>query len=138
MPDVPIIPSFPLPAPKRFELPEIQIPRSPLIEATEANYASEFYKRLEKWINHFNASLDEEHEVGVRLVNFGQTIVFHLEALGYWNPSLIGFSGKTESGEPVELIQHVSQISILLMKLQRRDPGKPKRRIGFISPEEQG
>jgi hypothetical protein len=103
-----------------------------------ANFYSEFYQRLQKWISNFDATLDEQHEVGVRLVSFGQTFVFHLEALGYWNPSLIFFSGKTEAGEPVELIQHVSQISILLMKLPRKDPTKPKRLIGFGSAEEQG
>ena len=81
--------------------------------------------------------MDDEHEVGVRLVNFGQTIVFHLEGLGWSNPSLISFRGKTDAGEPVELIQHVSQINIFLMKLPRKDPSKPKRLIGFGSTEEQ-
>lgn len=107
------------------------IQKSVLVESAQANYASEFHERLVKWINNFDASLDEKHEVGIRLVNFGQTVVFHLENLGYWNPSLISFSGKTDSGDPVELIQHVSQISILLMKLPRKDPGKPKGQIGF-------
>jgi hypothetical protein len=134
MADFPRIPEFVLPELPRIE-PAIQ---NPLVEATIANYASEFYQRLQKWISNFDATLDEQHEVGVRLVSFGQTFVFHLEALGYWNPSLIFFSGKTEAGEPVELIQHVSQISILLMKLPRKDPTKPKRLIGFGSAEEQG
>ncbi|MGB3515567.1 MAG: DUF6173 family protein [Elainellaceae cyanobacterium] len=114
-------------------MPEIQIPRNPLITHAESNYASEFHKRLVKWINDFDASLDNEHEVGIRLVSFGQTVTFHLQDLGYWNPSLILFSGTIESGAPVELIQHVSQISILLMKMERKDPDKPKRPIGFHS-----
>jgi hypothetical protein len=95
------------------------------------NLASEFHSRLVKWINDFDSSLDQEHEVGIRLVSFGQTVVFHLADIGYWNPSLISFEGRTDDGEPVELIQHVSQISILLMKLQRPDSSKPKRKIGF-------
>ena len=89
-------------------LPHIMPPTNP-------NLASEFYERLINWINEFHRSLDDEFEVGVRLVNFGQTVTFHIEDIGYWNPSLISFKGKTEVGEPVELIQHVSQISILLM-----------------------
>jgi hypothetical protein len=97
----------------------------------EQNQASEFHNRLAKWINEFNSSLDEQHDVGIRLVNFGQTVVFHLARLGYWNPSLMWFAGTTDNGDPVELIQHVSQISILLMKLPRRDPTKPKTPIGF-------
>ena len=107
-------------------------PSPPVTNVTE-NYASEFHKRLVKWINAFDSSLNEQHEVGIRLVSFGQAVTFHLENLGYWNPSLISFSGVTDSGEPVELIQHVSQISILLMTLPRRDPEKPKQPIGFQS-----
>ena len=122
------------------KLPELKLPKlselppNALIVNAESNYASEFYKRLIKWINDFNASLDEKHEVGLRLVSFGQTVTFHLQDLGYWDPSLISFSGTTETGEPVELIQHVSQISILLMKMQRLQPEKPKVPIGFHSP----
>lgn len=108
------------------------IPVNPVIAAAEANYASKFYEKLVRAINSFDASLDSEFEVGVRLVSFGQSIVFHLEGMGFFNPSLITFAGHTQDGEPVELIQHVSQISILLMKLPREDPSQPKRPIGFL------
>ena len=104
--------------------------------AEKANFASEFYRRLVEWINNFDSTLDQEHEVGVRLVSFGQTVVFHLDDMSYWNPSLISFQGITEDGEPVELIQHVSQISILLMKLKRPDPTKPKKKLGFIAEKD--
>jgi hypothetical protein len=110
-------------------LPQIKIPVNP-------NLASEFYQRLTEWIANFDKELDQEHEVGVRLVCFGQAVTFHLEGLGYWNPSLISFSGVSPDGDPVELIQHVSQISILLTKMKRKDPEKPKRPIGFIQPSE--
>ncbi|MBI4620702.1 MAG: hypothetical protein HY739_11160 [Desulfobacterales bacterium] len=112
------------------KLPKIQIP-------TDPNLASEFYKRLVEWVNDFDKSLDQDHEVGVRLVNFGQAVTFHLRDIGYWNPSLISFSGYTEQSEPVELIQHVSQISILLLKVKRQDPFQPKRPIGFANWDEQ-
>lgn len=115
-----------------FSIPALhKIPPNPLIENMQKNYASEFYKRLVQWINQYDAELDQEHDVGVRLVSFGQTVVFHLEDMGYWDPSLISFKGHTAEGDPVELIQHVSQISILLTKLPRKDPTKPKTPIGF-------
>jgi hypothetical protein len=100
------------------------------------NLASEFYKRLIKWIQEFDNNLDQEHEVGIRLVSFGQNVTFHLEDMGYMNPSLISFSGVTEDGEPVELIQHVSQISILLLKVKRIDAQHPKKPIGFMSQDD--
>jgi hypothetical protein len=109
---------------------------NPVVEATEANYASEFYHRLTKWIRDYDAKLDQAQEVGVRLVSFGQSVVFHLENMGYWNPSLISFKGRTDKDEPVELIQHVSQISILLMALPRKDPTQPKNPIGFQAESE--
>lgn len=120
----------------QMELPNFKIGPNPLVVATEANYASEFHKRLVEWISVFDAALDQAHEVGIRLVTFGQTVVFHLNNIGYWNPSLISFSGVTEDGSPVELIQHVSQISVLLMKLPRKDPSKPKHPIGFTCEQE--
>jgi len=119
-----------------FKLSEIKIPINPLIIAERQNRASEFYKRLAEWINDFDAALDQEHEVGVRLVTFGQTVVFHLEDMGYYDPSLICFFGTTDDGSPVQLVQHVSQISMLLMTLPRKDPSKPKRPIGFVAEDQ--
>lgn len=115
---------------RRYDLPALSGVKK------DYNLASEFHDRLINWINDFDADLDANHEVGVRLVSFGTTVVFHLENIGYWNPSLISFSGKTDDGEPVELIQHVSQISILLMKLPRLDPTQPKKKIGFLNLEQ--
>ena len=53
---------------------------NPVIEQVKGNLASEFYRRLRRHIAEFDASLDQAHEVGVRLVHFGQSIVFALEA----------------------------------------------------------
>ncbi len=108
-----------------------RIPPNPVAVSVEENLASEFHKRLKKWISEFDASLDQAHEVGVGLVNFGRAVTFALEEMGYWNPSLIAFSGRNEDGEPVELIQHVNQISMLLVRLPRKNPDEPKPQIGF-------
>jgi len=129
-------PGMPFPDPTHLSTPlPVQGPRNPLVDAAAANYASEFYKRLVDWINGFDATLDQAHEVGVRLVSFGQAVVFRLNDISYWNPSLISFSGTTDDGSPVELIQHVSQISVLLMVLPRKDSSKPKRPIGFSAED---
>ncbi|MDQ7096853.1 DUF6173 family protein [Desulfosporosinus sp. PR] len=106
-----------------FEMPKL----------TNSNLASEFHERLIKIINDFDEKLNQNEEVGVRLVNFGQAVTFSVENIGYWNPSLIRFYGQLEDGTPVELIQHVTQISFLLMALKRKNPDEPKRKIGFCS-----
>ncbi|QDP99435.1 hypothetical protein FOH38_02065 [Lysinibacillus fusiformis] len=113
----------------QLNLPDIKAPTNP-------NLASEFYKRLVEMINQFDEDLDETEEVGMRLVSFGQTIQFHVQDLGYYNPSLIRFFGKNEDGSDIELIQHVSQISFLLMAVKRLNPEEPKRKIGFGTEEE--
>jgi len=115
-----------------LRMPQIHIPENPLITSMNANLASEFYHRLVKWINDFEKSLDQEHEVGVRLVSFGREVVFHLTGITYWNPSLIRFDGMLDNGSPVELIQHVTQISILLTKVNRTT-----RKIGFMGEGDQ-
>lgn len=108
--------------------------RNPVVEAMEANRADQFHRRLAEMIGDFDASLDQDHEVGVRLTGVGQAVAFRLAGLGFYNPSLVTFSGHTEDGSPVHLIQHVSQISIVLTKLKRPDPSTPKEPRAWLHP----
>ena len=101
----------------------------------DPNLASEFCMRLVDMINKFGANLDQDHEVGMNLVSFGQAITFHVTGIGCYNPSLIRFLGRLQNGSQVELIQHVSQISFLLMALKRLNPSEPKTMIGFEREE---
>jgi hypothetical protein len=100
-----------------------------------ANLASELANQLLSQISRFDAELDADHEVGIKLVSFGQSITFHVVNFGYYNPSLIVFSGLTEDENRVELVQHVSQISFLLLALPKLHPDQPKRKIGFIQED---
>lgn len=103
------------------------------IEGVEANYASKFSEILIQMIQEYDNNLGEEFEVGLRLVSFSPTIIFAVHSIGFQNPSLIVFTGIAEDGSPIELIQHVTQISFLLTSLYRKDKDVPKRRIGFNS-----
>ena len=95
--------------------------------------ASDFHSRLVTWINEFEAELDEESEVAVRLVNFGQTFAFHLSDVTFWNPAMLRFDGIDNLGKPIQLIQHVTQLSVLLYKEAKL--GAKATRIGFIKPD---
>ncbi|NEQ36287.1 MAG: hypothetical protein F6K40_08325 [Okeania sp. SIO3I5] len=97
-----------------------------------ANCASNLAEQLYSEMQKFDSNLDTEHEVGGKLVSFGESITFHVSGISYRNPSLIIFYGFTENGEPVKLMQNVSQISLLLIRLPKLKPEKPKRKIGFI------
>jgi hypothetical protein len=105
----------------------------------EENRASEFARHIFNKIQAYAATLDEAHEVGLRLMSSGQPVTFHFEGMGYADPSLISFTGATDAGEPIELIQHVSQISMLLTTVPRLHPEKPKGefRIERIEDEEE-
>jgi len=115
-----------------FQIPQFKSIAQEMQEAQQQELASEFYKRLMNYIKEFDSSLDQEHEVGVRLVSFGQTVQFVVHRIGYYNPKIISFYGETADGSKVQLIQHVNQISFLLQSVQRKNPDQPKHPIGFV------
>lgn len=98
---------------------------------TAKNIFHELIDRIQK----FESELDEEYEVGMQLVSFGNTTQFSVSSLGYTDPSIIWFAGLLDDGSHVELVQHVSQISFLMIALKRSNPEKPKPLIGFFIPE---
>ena len=100
------------------------------------NPARWMFERLAAYIKQFEARLDAEHEVGARLVAFGTHLTFHVEDMGYYGPDIIVFYGRNEKGEPVQLVQHTSQLSVLLVAVRKQD--ERPRRIGFILDEKPG
>jgi hypothetical protein len=115
-----------VPDPKVFRIPGPGAVVGDTIKNRASNLGDQIYEK----ILDYEAKLDEAHEVGARLVSFGQTVTFHLEGMECMDPSLVCFFGTTDANEPVELIQHVTQISILLTKVPLLDP-KKKRLVGF-------
>jgi hypothetical protein len=94
------------------------------------NPAEWMFQRLKKYIQEFEAHLDDDHEIGAHLVSFGHDLTFHIQDMGYHGPDIVTFYGKNERGEDVQLIQHTSQLNVLLVAV-RKQQEKP-RRIGFI------
>lgn len=96
--------------------------RNPIIEIRET---------LEQHIKEFETSLDSDHEVGTKLVSFGQSVTFRVHQVGFSKPSIVIFYGTTDAGEKVRLIQHISQLNFFLIAMKRNSE-EPKRKIGFI------
>ena len=94
------------------------------------NPAQWTYERLGEYIQDFESGLDDEHEIGARLVSFGSVVTFHVDDVGYFGPDIISLSGKDENGQAVQLIQNVAQLSVLLVAMKKRQ--EEPRRIGFI------
>ena len=88
------------------------------------------YELLCQYVKEFQNELDDEHEVGLFLASFGQSILLSVTDIGYSNPSLIHFYGYY-NGMEAHLIQHINQLNYLLTPIPHSDPNKPARRIGF-------
>src|SRR5260370_26267729 len=101
-----------------------------LPSSRKLNPAEWTYERLAEHIKDFEAALDDDHEIGARLASFRQTVTFHIEDLGYYGPDIIHFDGRNDAMEKVKLIQHVSQLIVLLAAVKKQQD-KP-RRIGVI------
>ena len=98
-----------------------------------AEYALDFI--LEQ-IQEFEDSLDDDHEVLVQLASFGQSIQMQVLEIRAENPNYLVFSGYVGNDYSV-LIQHLSQLSFLLVAAKRPDPEVPARRIGFAPPSQE-
>lgn len=110
------LPEFP-----KFDTGNIHpiLPNIELLDKDMPYLAKAYYEKLSQYIIDFEKNLNEEEEIGAKLVSFGETIIIHIDDIGYWNPRLISFEGRDNSNNTVQLIQHVNQISILLMKVKR-------------------
>lgn len=91
--------------------------------------AQQAYENLVEYINEFEKNLDEEHEIGARLVSFGNSVSFHMQNIGYYGPDIITFYGVNSNSEKVQLVQHVSQLNVLLVAMKKI--GEKPIRIGF-------
>jgi hypothetical protein len=100
------------------------------VDRHKLNPAEWAYDRLVEYIKDFEKDLDDEHEIGARLVSFGSVVTFHIQNIGYYGPDMINFDGQDEQGQRVQLIQHLSQLNVLLIAMKKIHE-KP-RRLGFI------
>ena len=120
-----------------FRLPEISIPHFempelPVIDTPAAHmWADEQFEILKRYIQDFERSLDAEHEVGIMMTNFGQSVLMQVTQVTYEDPVLMVFKGYV-SGREATLIQHINQLNFMLTTVEK-EPDRPKRQIGFVA-----
>lgn len=88
------------------------------------------YERIINYIRNFESGLDSNHEVGMGLVG-GQGGLITIEGMGYFDPDIITFYGRTDTGARTQLIQHVSQLNVMLVAAPKQQAGAEPNRIGF-------
>lgn len=94
------------------------------------SYADTQFEIIKKYVEDFQRTLDEDHEVGLLLTNFGQSMLMNVTDIGFEESVLMIFRGYVDR-QKATLIQHISQISFLLTSVPKIDPNAPPRRIGF-------
>ena len=99
------------------------------------NPAEWMFERLVRLIEDFEKGLSNEEEIGGRMVGAPGEGTFHIDDIGFWGPDLIMFYGKNKEGRPVRLIQHYTQLSVLLTSMPKERKEEEPRRIGFVLRE---
>lgn len=89
------------------------------------------YDRILLYLRNFESQLDAQHEVALGFAG-SDAGVLRIEGLGYFDPDLLTFYGQDEAGARTQLIQHVSQLNVMLRAVAKESPpSEPPRRIGF-------
>jgi hypothetical protein len=99
----------------------------PVAQKSAAQWA---YERLILYIQNFEKTLDNEHEIAMGFTG-GDTGVIRIEGMGYFDPDIVTFYGSDGSGAKTQLIQHVSQLSVMLRALPKEVTQAEPKRIGF-------
>lgn len=111
------------------------VTESPVEEKSDARWA---YERLILYIKNFEEQLDNEHEVAMGFAG-SDAGVLRIEGMGYFDPDIVTFYGTDYEGNKTQLIQHVSQLSVILRALpllvDGDEPSEPNR-IGFRLAED--
>lgn len=107
-------------------LPEVMAEK-PLEAKSPAEWA---YERLILYIQNFEEQLDNKHEVVMGFTG-GDAGVLRIEGIGFFDPDIVTFYGQDPAGAKTQLIQHVSQLNVMLRALPREDTAKAPARIGF-------
>ncbi len=105
----------------------VSVSDTPLAEKSPAEWA---YERLVIYIQNFEEQLDAEHEIAVGFVG-GDAGVLRIEGLGFFDPDIVTFYGTDADGTKTQLIQHVTQLSVMLRAIPKKSPEVAANRIGF-------
>ena len=103
------------------------VAQTPVEQKSPAEWA---YERLILYIQNFEQQLDNEHEVAMGFTG-GDAGVLRIEGMGFFDPDIVTFYGTDSNGIKTQLVQHVSQLNVMLRALPRQvEEGAPTR-IGF-------
>lgn len=113
-----------------------------ILSETDKTDAKNFRDNPAKWtckhlielVNEFEEELSPDQQAGVQLPNNGSQM-FQIDGIGYEGSEIVIFYLLSHTHEPVRIVQHITQLNLLLVTVQRMDDvSKPRRKIGFVPP----
>lgn len=113
-------------SPEQKPLPK-SVRKRPYAEKSPAEWA---YERLILYIKNFEEQLDAEHEIAMGFTG-GDAGVLRIEGVGFFEPDIVTFYGTDAEGARTQLVQHVSQLNVLLRAMPKAEEAPQARRIGF-------
>ena len=102
-----------------------KVAQRPTEQKSPAEWA---YERLVLYIQKFEETLDADHEVGMGFAG-SDAGMLHIQGMGFFAPDIITFYGADPSGVKTQLVQHVSQLNVMLKAAPKMND-EPAR-IGF-------
>ncbi len=108
------------------EVPEA-VASTPVAQKSPAQWA---YERIILYIQNFEQQLDNEHEVAMGFAG-GDAGVMRIEGLGYFDPDIVTYYGTDGMGTKTQLVQHVSQLNVMLRAMPKDANHAEPNRIGF-------
>ncbi len=95
------------------------------------NPARWMHERIVRQIVDFEKNLSPEQEVGGQFVQAPGNATIRISGVGFWGPDMIVFHGESQDHQKFQLMQHYSQVSVLLVAVPKEKPEVEARRIGF-------
>ncbi len=104
-----------------------KLPKVPLEQKSPAEWA---YERIVLYIKKFEEELDNDHEVGMGFVG-SDVGSLRIQGMGYFAPDMVTFYGESPEGAKMQLVQHVNQLSVMLVSEPKAKKEEAPVRIGF-------
>lgn len=108
------------------------VAKTPVQQKSPAQWA---YERIILYIQKFEETLDNEHEAAMGFTG-GDAGVMRIEGMGYFDPDIVTFYGSDPAGTKTQLIQHVTQLNVMLRALPKSVKEEAPQRIGFRLAED--
>jgi len=104
-----------------------ELTETPIDQKSPAQWA---YERLVLYIQNFEEQLDGDHEVGMGFAG-GDAGVMRIQGVGFFAPDILTFYGTDLGGVKTQLVQHVTQLNVMLRAAPKEVENEAPNRIGF-------